>query len=191
MKVLPVFGLAVVALVALGGGQRYLKHQEAVRIEQQEKLAKQAEAKAEAVRLKAEASAAATAQQAKDKEEQDQLEYKVLIMSQLKNTTEVYVEFLQVDSVASRTPRVNLAAQISRLQDIRKRADHIDVTGCATNVLSQAKVVMDLTTLGLTSFLGRNEELSRGLDPQIEMHKEKYTTEYDLCSRNPGFKSVI
>ena len=59
------------------------------------------------------------------------------------------------NKLASSTPRIQLAAQISRLQEIRRQAAAVTVYGCAIPAHTALLEMMDETIAGYTAFLSQ------------------------------------
>lgn len=79
--------------------------------------------------------------------------------------------------IARQTPRMSLAAQISRLQDIKRELGTLGGPPCASAVNEAALAWMDATIRYLTLFLGKDEGLSVAVQTEADAAFYRYKAE--------------
>ena len=86
--------------------------------------------------------------------------------------------YMELDTARS-TPRVALAAQISRLNEIQLAFLPVvsSTPPCARDVASTAEMFMSMSIQGLTSFLGKNESGSAVFMAGSKVAFDRYTAE--------------
>jgi hypothetical protein len=84
----------------------------------------------------------------------------------------LFSEFNDANQVASRTSRIALPAQVQRLQDIRRRAEALQVPPCAQHAQDLLVQGIAATTDAYLAFMGEESGVSAKVQHAIDVLKE-------------------
>jgi len=79
--------------------------------------------------------------------------------------------------VAESTPRMALAVQITKLQDLKRETEAVKMPDCAANAMKSLAAYQTATIDGFLSFLGKGEIQAGELMESAAKHRELYRQE--------------